>query len=513
MSNKTNGAFRKTALRDDAAYEKITGAFREARRGLTVADIVAKTALPLEKVRALVPAVSDEYRGRLEVTESGEIRYSFPNGFQSRYRGFRAGLRRFASAFKKGLGVAARTIFKVWTMVMLIGYFIIFMLIGLAALCLSFAGGSSSSSDSNSGGSNGGFFFTGIFDLIIRMWFYSELLDAATGTGRYNQQVRARRPRGRPLYKAVFSFVFGDGDPNLDTAEREKKAVLAYIQANKGVISLTEYMIITGDSPAQAEENILALCTQYNGSPESTDDGVIVYRFDELLLRADASTTVPGVPLKRLKKFSANTGKMNTGFCLVNIVNLLFGGYFFTNALTSGALEYVRVGFRQGREVVRLISQSTGEPASWLYGFTYQLCSIFTDNPASALKWGLGLVPLIFSVFFWVIPAVRWFLQKRDNQKLAFANFRKFALNKINADSPSPLTAETLVNLSTANKADAERLLKEFGAYSQPEVSADETGTVTYQFPELWREKKALAQYRAAIHPRGLGSTVFDSGA
>jgi hypothetical protein len=60
--------------RDRPAYEKIVGALRRQPKGATVADIVARTALPLETVRDLIPAAADEYSGRLVVTESGEIR-------------------------------------------------------------------------------------------------------------------------------------------------------------------------------------------------------------------------------------------------------------------------------------------------------------------------------------------------------------------------------------------------------------------------------------------------------
>ncbi|MDR0598275.1 MAG: hypothetical protein LBG14_07190, partial [Treponema sp.] len=165
-------------IRDRAAYRKVVEAFRRQPRGATVADIVAKTALPLQTVRELVPLAADEYSARLEVTESAEILYSFPRGFVSRRRGFKARLGRFMEQFGRGLKIAAQALFKVWIMAMLVGYFVLFMVIALGALMLSVAASSSNSSNNRSrgrSGMGGMFLVSGVFDMIIRIWFYSEL--------------------------------------------------------------------------------------------------------------------------------------------------------------------------------------------------------------------------------------------------------------------------------------------------------------------------------------------------
>ncbi|GAB1483902.1 hypothetical protein MASR2M78_27180 [Treponema sp.] len=86
---------------DDAAYAKLIDSFKSRRSGATVADLVASTALPLEKVKELVPRAADEFSGRLEVTESGEILYSFPHSFKSKYKGFGPAFKRLSSSLKK----------------------------------------------------------------------------------------------------------------------------------------------------------------------------------------------------------------------------------------------------------------------------------------------------------------------------------------------------------------------------------------------------------------------------
>ncbi|MDR2103779.1 MAG: hypothetical protein LBP42_06740, partial [Treponema sp.] len=313
-------------VRDKEAYRKITGAFKTRRQGATIADIAAQTALPLQTVRELVPVAADEYSARLEVTESGEILYSFPRGFTSKYRGFRAGLRRFTEKAGKGLSILGTWLFKTWIMVMLLGYFVLFMLIALAALAVSTAASASGSDNrsNNRGGGLGGLYLSSsIFNFIIRIWFYSEL--SRSLDRRYYENSRSARPRGRPLYKAIFSFVFGEEDPDADLDSRKKKVFIAYLHDRRGVISLPEYMALFGIPPLQAEEELCSLCAEFGGSPEATEEGTVVYRFDELILRSDrpASDNSGALPFFRnLKKFSANTPKMNGWFAFINGVNL-----------------------------------------------------------------------------------------------------------------------------------------------------------------------------------------------
>jgi hypothetical protein len=488
---------------DKAAYRAITGAFRQASAGsggqnlqrpangggLTVADVVARTALPLETVRELVNDVADEYSGSISVTESGEILYSFPSGFTSRYRSFKAVAGRLLGKIAGAVKTAGMWLFKVWIMVMLVGYFALFMLIALAALLLSVAASGSQNSDNRRGNSGGGLFFvSGIFDFIIRIWFYSEL--TRTIDGRYYGNVRQRRPKGKPLYKAIFSFVFGDGDPNATMETRERQAVIAYIQANNGVIAEPEFMMLTGADTNEAGGLICAYCSEYGGMPEATDDGTVVYRFDALLLRADRKDRSFGgltAPLKQIKKFSSNPAKMNVWFGIINSVNLFFGSYFFVNALKSG----------------HILTQQHFDAASYLYGVTYVLTNNFISNPLPAMLVGLGVVPLLFSLFFWLIPLVRFLLLKHDNEGIKLNNLRKIGLMRI-WDSPLSVTADGIkadIDECRPKNIDAarERVIKDASQYSIPEVAVNEKGETVYSFTELNREKEALSKYRAGI--------------
>jgi hypothetical protein len=497
--------------KDKTAYRQVAEAFKKQPKGATIADIVAKTALPLNTVRELVPSVADEYSARFEVTESGEILYSFPQGFTSKYRGFVPALRRFSEKLFSGAKVLGSLLFKGWIMVMLLGYFTLFMLIALAALLLSVTAGASNSNDRSSGRRNslGGMYLAShIFSFIIKIWFYSELsrsMDQAYYRGRYaNRNSSPNRPKGRPLYKAIFSFVFGDEDPNKDWTVREKKILIAYIQAHKGVISLPEFMAISGLSPEKAGDAVTACCVEFGGSPEATEDGTVVYRFDELLLRGnkqDFSLSGMSSPLKRLKKFSSNLKKMNIWFTLINGVNLVFGSYFLTNALNAGTIR----------------PQGQFNSGPYLYGITHALFSAFTENPRSLIAVGLGIIPLIFSILFWLIPALRYFIIKKENEEIKLENFRRTGYGRIwssplaikNGDIKTQAEECRPGNLAAAE----DRIIKEMGSYAAPDVELDPAGNTVYAFGELKREKDALEKYREKIKPEdsALGNTIFDT--
>ncbi|MDR1251570.1 MAG: hypothetical protein LBK62_05325 [Treponema sp.] len=487
-------------MREREAYRKVTEALVRRRSGATVADITAATALPLSQIRELLPMAADEFSGRLEVTESGEIRYSFPRGFVSRYRGFNAALRRFSARLLTGLGKLAALAFKVWIMLMLIGYFVLFMAIAFASLFISVAVNSRDSSSSRSGGQYIG---PGMFNLIWRLWFYSELtrsLDRHYEAGR-----RPGRENKRPLHRAIFSFVFGEEDPNKNWAAVEKKALIAYIQVHKGVISQPEVMALTGKDSVGAEQVIMACCAEFGGSPEATADGVLVYRFDELLLRADTrdrSFSGLSAPLQRLKRFSVNPKTMNVWFGLINTVNLFFGSYFLYNAFTAGVLA----------------TQEQFNAASYLYAVAYYLFSrVITPAPHLLIGLGLGLVPLAFSLFFWLIPALRLLWEKKENEQSKLRNLRRLGFSRI---WEHPLEVESGDIKSDAPEcrprdlaAAQDRVIKEMAAWSVPDVEMNPRGTTVYSFKELEREKQALEKYRSDIsgEQSSLGKTVFDS--
>jgi len=177
---------------------KLLGGFRATGRESTVADLAGLTGLPLQQIEAELPAVADEFGARLRVTEKGDILYSFPDGMKSRYRGFGPSLKRFFRLVKKGAVEVAKAVFKVWIMVMLVGYFVLFIALALFAMVASVAvqqggGNRDSRSSGRRGGGLGGLWLTtSLFDSFIRIWFYSELFKSPETRNRQHGKARAQ---------------------------------------------------------------------------------------------------------------------------------------------------------------------------------------------------------------------------------------------------------------------------------------------------------------------------------
>ena len=486
--------------------EKLLGGFRSAKRESTVADLAGLTGLPLSQIEAELPAVADEFGARLKVTEKGDILYSFPNGMKSRYKGFGPSLKRALRALKKGAIEVSKAIFKVWIMVMLVGYFVLFLALALFAMVASVAmqqggGGRDSRSDRRGGGGLGGLWLTTrLFDSIIRIWFYSELFKGPET--RYRQSME-RRER-KPLHKSIFSHVFGEGDPNPNWSVVEKKAFVAFLQTHKGVITMPEFMAITGMDPIDAELAINKYLLEFEGSPEVSEAGVLYFNFPKLLARVGTTPELMGssVALKRLNKFSMNTPKADNAFRLINIANIAFGGYFLYNAAAVGTAIYVSTpkGFTL-RGGFAFIYSATG--------YLFQMLG--AANPVPGIFWGLGIVPLVFSAFFFGIPIIRAVRQKAADEKIKFENLRRIVYRNILSARDLFRPESVSTSIDEARPADsraAEKIAERLAAWSSAEPSSE-----GYRYDEIIRIQEEAEKLRQKIDASSFapGRTVFDT--
>jgi len=469
--------------------------FRKRGREATVADLVAQTALPKIQVEEQLPALADEYDARLRVTDSGEVLYSFPRGMRSKYRGAGPALRKFLSAAGKVLTAALTFAFKAWIALTLVGYFVFF----LALLVVFLVGGVAAQSGSNRGSSrrdSGGNIIGGILNLFIRIWFYSEIFKA-TDSRRYRAD-RAERGDRRPLHKAVFSFVFGDGDPNAQWPQIERKAVLAYLRSYGGVISLEEFMILSGRDYEDAATAINAYCVEFEGSPEASPEGVVYYKFDSIMRSVDAvHGSADSAPAKRSEAFSSNPKKANFWFAVMNGVNFVFGGFFLGAAAIWGeaALRALEAGSRALR----------GDFLQSFYAFVLAVFSVAFPNPVSAVSVLLGWIPLAFAALFYAVPALRYRVVQRRNRAIEKENQRRVVYGQAwaNPEAVAPGAGTSAV------------LLDELAAHTESAIEAEPSGGLRYSFPELKRAKQAMAALRRGADEKGfsLGKAIFDTDA
>lgn len=482
----------------DAVREAIVGAFRKRRGEAAPADIVAFTGLPKPQVDAELPAVADEFGGRLKVTDSGEILYSFPDGFRSRYKGFGPGLKRFLKALGKGATAVGTFLFKAWIMVMLVGYFALFVALIVLALLASVAA-SAADKDNRGRKSGGGFALTGrLLEMFMRIWFYNEVFKSPNQR-RYEMNVRSRtREARRPLNKAIFSFVFGEPDPNAGHDSVEKRAFVALVKAKKGVVLLEDFMSITGLSPEEADKAINRYLYEFEGSPEVSENGTVYFHFPKLLLRARSDEAgASDSPFKRLRAFSANDKKSNAWYAAINGFNLAFGSYFLYCSLAYSTL------------AARPVTGGT-----YLFWFVGSLLAEVAANPLGIMTVGLGIVPLAFSGLFWLIPALRAGSVSRQNERIKQGNLRR-ALYAGAVAAPSAVREPGPESLpASARPKDAaapRKVLEELAAYERAEPAA----SGAWRLVELERKTADAERVRASVRPEDsrLGGVAFDSGA
>jgi len=488
---------------NDVRMEKAEAAlvsFLKQRKGeSTIADMVSGTGLPRGQVDVAARRVLDEYAGRLKVTESGELLYYFPSGMRSTTRGAVPAFKRFWTVFAAVSAKVLAFLFKIWIVAMLVGYFVAFLALLLAALVASFAASAASRNErgrsSRSGGGFGGTFLVmRLLDLAVRVWFVSSLTRDP------------RRPPGRPFYRSVFAFVFGEGDPNRDWEERERRSVLAWLRSRRGVISIEELMAITGREHEDAQKTINRYMVAYEGEPRVTDDGTLLFAFPELLRTSAAEqkaadgARVSAAPEKSLVPFSANKRRTNGWIAFFNAFNLAFGGYFLFLGITQGAA-------------------ALGRNGPLLYSFAGRLLAAAGIAPVPFMTAVLGIVPVAFSILFFLVPILRKARLDKTN-----ARIREEALR-------SRVFARVLARPSSISPADIEptrspmdpkgfvglrkRILDRFAALKQAEpILQEKDGSFSYRFVELERELADLERYRRAVDLGRLevGKTVFDSG-
>lgn len=416
-------------------------------------------------------------------------------------------MRKLWRTVTKGAAAAGKALFKVWILVTLFGYFFLFIALALVALFGSVAmqqGGNSRDRGGRRGGGLGGLWLTtSLFDSMIRLWFYSELFKSSDARYRNSYMRRERHP----LHKAVFSHVFGDGDPNAEWNAVLKKAFVAFVQTHKGVITLPEFMAISGMKPEEAQDRITQFLVEFEGSPEVSEKGALYFFFPSLLAKtATVSASVASAfPLKRLKSFSSNNAKMDRTFRWINIVNLLFGSYYLLNAVNVGTNVIIRT------------SQGITLKGGWtfLYSSTiYLLSRLGAAQPAVMAGWILGVAPLAFSVLFFGIPLVRSWRLKRENETLKRENMRKLLYAAVIA-SPRGFDQKT-VNLPSeevrpSEPAAMQEEVQHLAAWSSGEISAEGT----WAFKDVEFTQREAEQVRSSIRETDYApqKTVFDTDA
>ncbi len=315
---------------------------------VTVGDVAAQAGLDVKVAEQGLLTLATDAGGHLQVSESGEIAYLFPDNFRGvlRHKFWRLRLREWWEKVWRVLFYLIRISFGILLILSLV-----IIMVAIAIIVISI-NSSSERNDSGGGGNNSGggmvFFPRFGFNPYWLWWFDWGYYDQPYRYQRQKQRERQRqRQRQRQksrtpgkenemnFLEAVFSFLFGDGNPNYNLDEQRLQAIATVIKNNQGAVvaeQIAPYLDDLGTGYAlEYEEYILPVLTRFNGRPEVSPDGQIVYHFPELQTTATEWNDRPVSAYLKEKfwRFSeANSGQimLATGLGAVNFVGALVLG-------------------------------------------------------------------------------------------------------------------------------------------------------------------------------------------
>ncbi|MGF1458988.1 MAG: hypothetical protein ACFBSG_08165 [Leptolyngbyaceae cyanobacterium] len=368
---------------------------------VTVGDVAAQAGLKLAVAQQGLNALAADTQAHLQVSDSGEIAYEFPKGFRAILRNKYWRLR-VQETWSKIWNVLFYLIRISFGILLLLSIVVIVAAIAILLIAMS----SASQRDDDRGGYGGG---GGGLIFLPRFWigdlYYLFHYNPRYGRRSVPSTQRPRRPGqtndGMNFLEAIFSFLFGDGDPNADLEERRWQEIAAVIQNNGGAIAAEQvvpYLDTVGQGwAAEDEDYMLPVLTRFNGVPEVSPNGDIIYHFPELQITAQkrGRISVPAYLKEIPRKFSEAKSGQITGAVGLGVFNLV-GALFLGGLLRDQAFVAELGGF-----------------IAFVNGIYWLL-----------LGYGIG---------FLGIPAVRYFWTKRQNTKIEQRNeqrqSRAMALN------------------------------------------------------------------------------------
>jgi hypothetical protein len=307
---------------------------------VTVGDVAAKAGLDVNFAQRELLTLASEAGGNLQVAESGDIAYLFPKNFRDilRNKFLRLQLQEWWQKIWRILFYLIRISFGI---VLVASILLIFVAITLLLSNSDSNNGGGGGEGGGGGGRGGGFFFFPYFwnDLLwIFYWNHDE---------PYYQQ-RSRLTGQKPqmsFLEAVFSFIFGDGNPNHNLEERKWSDIATAIRNNRGAVvaeQIAPYLDNLGQGYAREyEEYMLPALARFDGRPEVSPQGQIVYHFPQLQTTATERNSQPVAAYLRemLWRFSnASSGQimLAAGLGAVNLVGALVLGNLLSNSAIAG---------------------------------------------------------------------------------------------------------------------------------------------------------------------------------
>ncbi|KAD4385040.1 hypothetical protein E3N88_25208 [Mikania micrantha] len=265
--------------------KQVMDALDKCGRRVTVGDVASMAGIKLTEAQKALQAIAADANGFLEVSDEGDILYVFPEDYQSKLvsKSLRIKTEPYLEKAKSVAGYLIRVTFGT----ALIASILIVYTTIIASLTSSSKESSRKSSRDRS------------FDLLFSVlpspselfWYWDPY---------YHQRRFQNENAGMSFTEHVFSFVFGDGDPNEGIEEQRWKMIGQYIGSNDGVVTAEElapYLDVESAVKTDDDSYILPVLLHFDGQPQVDNEGNILYWFPSL-----QRTAAPKMSKMLLKK-------------------------------------------------------------------------------------------------------------------------------------------------------------------------------------------------------------------
>ena len=293
---------------------------------VTVGDVAAKTGLDLSHAQAGVLALASETKAHMQVAETGDIAYEFPRQFRALLRNKYWQLR------------WQETWAKIWNILFYLirisfGILLVVSIVLIFVAIIAIQIGMQQRDDDNQGSYGGSIGFNPWL-WIGRDWFYWFSYGPQPRYSSRRSYPGQPRPKSELNFlESIYSFLFGDGDPNSSLDERRWSAIATLIRNHKGAVT-AEQLAPYLDGANLSDENedyVIPVLSRFNGFPKVSPDGDLVYYFPELQVMAQSrrAESLPAYLQEIKRRFtSASSGQVTLaiGLGLVNLVGALYLG-------------------------------------------------------------------------------------------------------------------------------------------------------------------------------------------
>lgn len=411
----------------------------KAKGKLTLAEITAETALPIDDARSLLNVLLERYNCRVNMDSAqGNIVFNFEYPLKRRNA---KSLKEIAVKVGTALWKGFQIVYKASLGVLLIVYTTFFVLV-LIALFLR------NSDDSDDNISD---LVLGIFRAIFEAMQFKAMMDMTTDYVQdgdyYYKQYRKPENKGKGFIQSVFHFVFGPERPKYDPLSDTLEAI-AFIRQNNGKLNAGQIITLTGADYDTAESKLAEYAGKFAGELYIDENGVVTGEFHQLM--HSTNSQLKGGKIEYYKneieppvEFTGNTAGRNTAIIAMNVFNLIMS--------------------------VMAVAM-----------FEASVIGIFA-----------GILPMLISVLYFVIPIVRIPVYFKNKRKRKYSKLHKKLIGLISEYSSAKLTKSDLNKIlknEETNEADIDAAMSNICTELQGEINLNQNSEAVYQFDRLTRE-------------------------